>query len=79
MDYTNKDCKRFVRDMESAGLEVEHYHGRYFYQGPAVRVDSVQDALSETKVECQWDQMGLGFIVYPAASDDGSGTHGNTR
>jgi len=67
MAYTNKD----VRDMEAAGLEVEHYHGRYFYQGPAVRVDSVQDALSETKVKCQSDQMGLGFIVYPVARDEG--------
>lgn len=69
--YTDKHCVQFVKDMEEAGLEVEHYHGRFFWEGPAVRVDSIQDALSETKVKCQWDSMGRGFIVYPVSSDPG--------
>jgi len=69
--YTNKDCVKFVKNMEKAGLTVEHYRGRSFWQGPAVRVDSIQEALSETKVKCQWDNMGLGFIVYPITSDQG--------
>jgi len=76
--YTNKDCKRFVRDMEAAGLEVTHYHGRYFWQGPAVRVDDLHEAMQATRVKTQWDQLGLGFIVYPRASDDGTGA-GETR
>ena len=59
---------RFCRDMEDAGLEVEHYHGRFYWEGPAVRVDDLQEALSETKVPCQWDDMGLGYIVYPNRS-----------
>ena len=43
---TNNDCKQFVKDMLAVGLEVEHYRGRNFWQGPAVRVDSIQDAMS---------------------------------
>ena len=71
--YTNDDCVQFVDDMEEAGFEVEHYRGRGFWEGPAVRVDRVQDAYSETKVACQSDQMGLGYIVYPVARDEGVG------
>lgn len=69
--YSIKDCQQFVADMEEAGLEVEHYRGRSFWEGPAVRVDSIQDAMGATMVPCQWDNMGLGFIVYPKASDKG--------
>lgn len=65
MKYASKDCNKFVKDMERAGLKVEHYRGRNFWEGPAARVNDLQDALSETKIRCQWDQMGLGFIVYP--------------
>ena len=71
MNYTKDGTKQFVRDMEDAGLEVEHYRGRFLWEGPAVRVDDIQDALSNTKVKCQWDSMGLGFIVYPVESDKG--------
>jgi hypothetical protein len=61
----NDDARRFVKDMEKAGLTPYHYNGRFFYSGPAVNVDSLQDALSHTKVKCQWDDMGKGFVVYP--------------
>ena len=63
--YDNKNFTKFVKDMKKAGLEPYEYHGRYFYVGPAVNVDNLQDALSETKVKCQWDNMGKGFVVYP--------------
>lgn len=69
MKYTNKDCIQFIEDMEEAGLEVRHYRGRFFWEGPAVEVDSLQDAMQATKVRVQYDNMGLGFIVYPVASD----------
>lgn len=69
--YTNPDCVQFVADMEAAGLDVEHYHGRFFWEGPAVRVDDLQDAMRETKVRVQYDNMGRGWIVYPKASDSG--------
>jgi hypothetical protein len=60
---------RFVCDMEAAGLKVELYHGRYFWHGPSVDVDNLQDALSGTKIPCQWDNMGKGYVVYPKAND----------
>ena len=63
------DTMTFTDDMERAGLEVEHYHGRAMWHGPAVRVDDLQDALQETRVRCQWDSMGMGYIVYPRSSD----------
>ena len=68
LKYDNKICSRFVKDMENAGLEVENYKGRYFWEGPAVRCSDLQDVLSETKIKCQWDSMGRGYIVYPIAS-----------
>ena len=70
--YTVPDAVQFVKDMQNAGLEVEHYRGRFYWEGPAVRVDDLQDAMSETKVRLQWDSMGRGYIVYPRASDAGS-------
>lgn len=72
MKYTNDDCVQFIEDMEAAGLEIRHYRGRFFWEGPAVEVDNIQDAMQATKVRVQYDNMGLGFIVYPVASDKGS-------
>ena len=43
--------------------------GRFFWTGPAVVVDDLQDALSATRVSCQWDSMGRGWVVYPRAYD----------
>lgn len=73
--YTNKDVLKFINDMEEAGLEVYHYRGRFFWEGPAVNVHNIQDALSNTKVKCQWDNMGLDMVVYPKASDKGTVSH----
>lgn len=70
-DYTVPDCVQFVEDMENAGLFVEHYMGRFFWEGPSVVVRSLQDALSNTKVKCQWDNMGLDWVVYPLDRDMG--------
>ena len=69
-EYVDPDHLGFIEDMEEAGLEVEHYRGRFFWEGPAVRVDDLQDALGVTKVRCQWDNMGRGWIVYPRAYGD---------
>lgn len=65
------DNETFTADMDAAGLAIEHYHGRAMWHGPAVRADDLQDALSETHVRCQWDSMGMGYIVYPLHSDRG--------
>lgn len=64
-EYERPEYRAFVGDMRAAGLEVTHYRGRSFYEGPAVSVDDIQDALYNTKVRCRWDQLGHGFIVYP--------------
>ena len=67
MEYTTPDHRQFVADMQAAGLEVEHYKGRFSWEGPAVRLDNLQDALGATKVECRLEPMGKGYIVYPKA------------
>lgn len=75
-EYTEPDAIQFVEDMRQAMLPVEHYHGRFYWQGPAVRVDDLQDAMSETKVRVQWDSMGMGYIVYPVNGDKGVPANG---
>jgi hypothetical protein len=62
---------QFIYDMAEAGLETSlmHYCGRNFWSGPAVAVHDLQDALSSTKVPCQWESLGLDFVVYPKAND----------
>lgn len=66
--YSTKECNKFVKDMEKAGMDVQHYRGRWYWEGPAVSCRSIQDVMSNTKVPCQWDQLGLGYIVYPKQS-----------
>lgn len=65
LDYDNKTYEKFCEDMDDAGIECQHYSGRFFYEGPAAIVDNIQDALSNTKVPCIWDGMGLSYVVYP--------------
>lgn len=67
-DKGRDEIRRFMRDMRRAGLRMRHYRGRYFWEGPAVSTDSLQEVLSATKVKCQWDSLGLGYIVYPRQS-----------
>ena len=42
-----------------------YVEGRFYWRGPAVVVRHAADAMSETRVKCQWDGMGLGVVVYP--------------
>ncbi len=63
--YTQDHHIQFVEDMRKAGLKPYNYRGRNFYEGPAVNVDDLQEGLSATKVSCQWDHMGKGWVVYP--------------
>lgn len=69
-DYDNPVCTAFVAEVESKGFEVEHYRGRFFWEGPAVRCD-ISDyprLVRATSMTLQHDSMGLGMIVYPVAS-----------
>lgn len=65
MKYENERYQKFVDECEAAGLEVEHYEGKYFYAGPAVRSNDKIDVIRATTGELLWDNMGLGWIVYP--------------
>lgn len=63
--------EQFVADMQRAGIECEEYNGRFFYHGPAVNTNekgfpTCQDVIRATKIELQWDNMGMDFVVYPA-------------
>ena len=74
--YANPDVVKFVEDMDEAGIEYEHYHGRFFWEGPAVSTDedgwpTMQDVIRATTVKVQWDSLGRDLIVYPVASDSG--------
>ena len=62
------DVSRFMRDMKRAGVKMRWYEGRFNWTGPAASVNNIQDVLSHTKVPCQWDGMGLGYIIYPVQS-----------
>lgn len=66
------EVARFMRDMKKAGLlsQMRYYQGRFYWTGPAVTVSDIQEVLSQTKVKCQWDNMGLDYIVYPKQSID---------
>ena len=64
-DYQSDNYFQFIVDMHRAGISLRHYNGRNYYRGPAVVVRSIQDAMMHTKVPCQWDNMGLDFVVYP--------------
>ena len=67
-DYTEDHAQQFCRNMDDAGLETYHYSGRWSWEGPAVNGSNIQDAMSATKVHCQYDSMGLGYVVYPRRS-----------
>ncbi len=68
-DYPEDSVARqFITDMQAAGLTVEHYHGRCAYEGPAVRTDTIQDAVMHTKVPCRHDSMGRGVIVHTSVT-----------
>jgi hypothetical protein len=43
------------------------YRGRYFYDGPALDIESdeLQDVIRAYPERLQWDQLGRGLIVYP--------------
>jgi hypothetical protein len=61
----SKRYTKFTKDCEKAGLVVRDYQGRYFYHGPAVSCQDIGEVLQVTRVKCQWDQLGKGYIVYP--------------
>ena len=67
MAYAFHRHNDFVEDMQAAMFEVRDYQGRNYYSGPAVVVEKrqLQDVIRATTVRVQWDDMGLGLVVYP--------------
>jgi hypothetical protein len=70
--WKNPRFQKFQDDMVKAGFNVRPYHGRFFYHGPAVETGGrsgdnpeLDDVIRATKVKVQWDELGLGQIVYP--------------
>lgn len=66
-DYKEEKHRDFVVAMHKHGHEVRDYHGRNFYEGPAVVVprDLVEKVKKQAEVRCVVDSMGHDFIVYP--------------
>lgn len=68
--YEQARYQAFVNEItyELGAERLEHYEGRGFYRGPAVRCDAeeLNDVIRATTVRVQWDTMGKsGYIVYP--------------
>lgn len=61
----------FRQECEDNQIEVEHYEGRCYYKGPAVRTNendwpTLQDVIRATSMKLVWDNMGRDdYIVYP--------------
>ena len=65
IDTRNRNTANFVWMRHQ--LPVKHYDGRFYWSGPSVIVDDLQDVLGATKVKCVWDELGSQFVVYPRA------------
>jgi hypothetical protein len=60
--------KKFRKSMEKNNRDIVFYYGKWFYKGWAIRIDTIaelQDVIRATRVKLQYDQLGLGYIVYP--------------
>lgn len=66
------DYEQFLLDMAQAEEVVEDYERRFGDTRPAVRIDhrtELQRVIRATSVPVEWDQLGEGLIVYPAARE----------
>lgn len=67
-DYESETAKQFCREVTAVGFKPFHYHGRWFWEGPAIVVNDLEGGFCSTTVKCQHDNMGLGWVVYPRVS-----------
>lgn len=68
MEYINRECNQFVKDMRKAGYVVEpHYCGRLCYEGPAVHCKQGVCATVEraTSIQLQHYTENDHVVVYP--------------
>lgn len=50
-------------------ISISHYHGRFFYKGPAISanwqvIETIRRRLERNKIPYQIDQLGLDGIIY---------------
>ncbi len=72
-EYDKEHHQRFVEAVENAEMEVYHYRGRYYYEGPAVNVSQSEmpklyASLHEAGFggdDLQQDDMAFDKVVYP--------------
>jgi hypothetical protein len=64
----NEDHQKFCNDVRAASYEPLHYNGRWFWSGPAVIADTVEEVTAVTDVDCIYDNMGLGYVIHPSSS-----------
>jgi hypothetical protein len=69
MNYNLLVHKQFIKEVEEIGYEISLYHGRNFFHGPCIKGNDLQNMIRATSVQCNWDSLGLGFVVYPEISD----------
>lgn len=66
--YKNKRYRKFISDMESAGIPWRHYEGKNYYSGPAA-VTSAEFTASgirnATEVTLVSDTLGRNIILHP--------------
>lgn len=76
--YKQESYRRFCLAMDCNGVPWQDYKGRNFYHGPAVTTSDVkkkfdleddneakQYIIRCTRQSLQWDNFGLGWILYP--------------
>lgn len=68
--YSNKDCVRFIRDMEEANIPLYHLNQKH-WQGPCVTVDNPEKVLENTRVKCCIIQEGTVTVIHPIVNDEG--------
>jgi hypothetical protein len=60
--------RQFVLDMLENDIVPYLYHGKFYYRGPAIDADAenLRLAMSLTTVRLKRDDMGRGYVLYPA-------------
>ena len=67
----NQNYRKFIRAMKSISVGCEFYHGRFYYEGPAVRTDveegldkqTILSAAEMAGVAVQVDTMGCSDVI----------------
>ena len=65
MDYANPTFPAIRSRHEGGRAGDPPLQGTQLLRGSGGGGRPRSEAISKTTVECRWDQLGLGFIVYP--------------